>query len=150
MDKQCFKCQETKPISEFYRHSEMADGHLGKCKTCTIRDAMEREQRLRGNHAWLLRERARCREKQARARKNGTASPVSLESQRKWFRENRHKKNAQLKAGRAAHSGKIPIKTACEHCGAKVKLHKHHPDYTKPLEVVFLCPSCHGKAHWKL
>lgn len=151
MEKQCFKCRETKPISEFYRHPAMGDGHLGKCKTCAKRDACEREQRLKGDHAWVLRERARCREKAARARKNGTASPVNLESQRRWSRANRHKRNAQTKAKRAARSGKIPIKTSCERCGAKkVKLHKHHPDYAKPLDVVFLCPPCHGKAHWKL
>jgi len=30
-------------------------------------------------------------------------------------------------------------KTASDH------LHRHHPDYTKPSEVVLLCGSCHGK-----
>lgn len=33
--KKCFKCGLVKAIDEYYKHPQMADGHLGKCKNCT-------------------------------------------------------------------------------------------------------------------
>ena len=37
---------------------------------------------------------------------------------------------------------------ACSTCGREgVALHKHHPNYEKPMEVVWLCARCHGLIH---
>lgn len=41
----------------------------------------------------------------------------------------------------------------CENkeCGALLtSLHKHHEDYDKPLEIIYLCPKCHRKRHFEL
>jgi hypothetical protein len=35
----------------------------------------------------------------------------------------------------------------CSQCHKKCRPHAHHPNYSKPLEVVFLCHACHVKAH---
>lgn len=32
-------------------------------------------------------------------------------------------------------------------CGFGYGVHMHHPDYKKPLEVMFLCAPCHGAQH---
>lgn len=41
----------------------------------------------------------------------------------------------------------------CEHCGAEnrdgKKSHGHHTDYTKPLDVMWLCRGCHQDLHTK-
>lgn len=39
--KKCFKCGKVKPLSEFYKHKEMLDGHLNKCKACARKDVQE-------------------------------------------------------------------------------------------------------------
>jgi len=36
---------------------------------------------------------------------------------------------------------------ACERCGITCTTHGHHPDYSKPLEVVWVCRKCHAKEH---
>lgn len=64
--KVCFKCGEEKPLSEFYKHPKMADGHLNKCKECTKKDAGKNYERNSQDEGWMEKERARGREKYSR------------------------------------------------------------------------------------
>lgn len=63
MEKICFKCQVTKPLSDYYKHSKMGDGHLNKCKSCTKNDAKKREAELRKDPDFVESEKARGRKK---------------------------------------------------------------------------------------
>lgn len=40
-------------------------------------------------------------------------------------------------------------KKPCETC-AEIVVQAHHDDYSKPLEVRWLCKVHHGMAHWKI
>lgn len=64
--KKCFKCGLVKPLSEFYIHPKMADGHLNKCKQCTQRDVKIRYDILVETEDFLEKERKRAREKYKR------------------------------------------------------------------------------------
>jgi len=48
---------------------------------------------------------------------------------------------------RNIYSGKIKRPNECEKCGTVCVPPGHHADYSKPLEVEWLCAICHGKVH---
>lgn len=47
----------------------------------------------------------------------------------------------------AKRKGNLVTKKTCQSCGSVRKLMAHHEDYNKPLEVMFLCQSCHANRH---
>lgn len=61
--KVCFKCLVEKPLSEYYKHKKMGDGHLNKCKECAKNDVKTRSHSLSEDESWVEQERARGREK---------------------------------------------------------------------------------------
>jgi len=147
--KTCFKCQTAKPLEAFYAHAKMADGRLNKCKDCTKADVSNRIQKKQLDPEWVADERARCRQKQAKYRQMGRAAKTTAAARKKWGKINPQKRRAQLIAGHAKRSGKLVAPLFCEVCGSESSLQMHHPDYSQPLFVKWLCTKCHGEAHWK-
>lgn len=62
-NKICFKCNIEKPLSEYYKHKQMGDGHLNKCKTCTKKDVKLQTDINASTPEGLEKERARHRDK---------------------------------------------------------------------------------------
>lgn len=66
---------------------------------------------------------------------------------KKWGLKSRDKKKAHTKVRSAVLSGKIIKPDRCEKCKRLRALHGHHHDYSKPLDVEWLCRSCHALEH---
>jgi hypothetical protein len=139
MKKTCFKCKLTKSLPEFYKHPDMTDGYLGKCKDCAKHDALlHRSQnidRIREYDRQRGKTKDRIRENTRRAVLRHLANPQQYK--------------AQYLLTNARRDGRIITPDRCSRCGKVGRVHGHHKDYTKPLEVVWLCPVCHKQEHKK-
>ena len=131
----CKDCGQDKPKSAFHAHPAMAAGVRGNCKEC--RNACQRnyihlkEQDLN----WIAKERRRQVVK--------ACSPAGLARMRRYRKENPERYKAHIDLNNAVFSGKIVKPKNCSRCGREERLHGHHADYSKPLEVEWLCVKCH-------
>ena len=135
--KTCFRCGHNKPLDEFYKHSQMADGHLNKCKSCTKVDSTaNRDKNI---------ERVREYDRQ---RSKGAKRVAAIAANTRAYRERYKRRMACNNAvARAVRSGKL-VKLPCYVCGSD-HVEGHHPDYDAPLDVVWLCPAHHKEIHLK-
>lgn len=134
--KQCFKCLQEKPFSEFYRHGQTKSLLFGKCKQCTREDA----RRNRMNRLEYYRE-YDCKRAQLPHRK-----ALALKNTRK-ARKRIHRYTASHDAVDAAiKKGKL-VRQPCQMCGTKDWVAAHHDDYSQPLAVMWLCPVHHKARH---
>jgi hypothetical protein len=129
-EKECFKCKVEKPLSEFYKHPQMADGRLNKCKQCNKADVIA--NRLDKVDYY------RAYDKDRGARQ--TAEYI-----RKYREKNPQKHKAHAAVNYAIRSKKL-FHEDCEVCGRE-DTHAHHDDYAKPLNVRWLCPPHHFEWH---
>ena len=149
--KSCFKCGVQKPLSEFYKHKKMADGHLNKCKDCAKKDVRQNRgvnldyykeyDKQRANNP----NRVDGREKYAQSESGKRAQG---EAKKRWIESNLIKRVAHIIFRNATRSRPELIKHECESCGiSQVRLNGHHDDYSEPLVVRFLCGKCHSQWH---
>ncbi len=127
--KRCFKCGQGQPLTEFYRHPQMADGHLNKCKTCTKRDSAATAAKNPEARRVYVREQAR------RRRHN---NPADLKKRKARF--------AVLNELRACRLTRLPCEIGD---GCHGRIEAHHDDYDKPLAVRWLCRKHHAALHRK-
>lgn len=135
--KTCFKCNKEKPLSQFYKHPRMADGRLGKCKTCTKTDVAENYEYKRDQYAEY--ERQRFQRPERKAAIIGYQQALRDKSPGKY-----RARNAVSNAVRDGRLTKLP----CEVCGNSAQA--HHDDYRRPLVVRWLCRKHHLEHHGKV
>lgn len=165
-EKECFKCLRVLPLDDFYKHPQMADGRLNKCKECTKKDTKanrearkeyydeydrqrnqipERRDYIARNYRRLKAEDPE-RFKEYRRRYEQASTEKRKETLREYRQKNPLKTNARQAVRRAVLRGKL-MRQPCQVCGATDKVQAHHHDYSKPLDVEWLCPKHHGEEH---
>lgn len=136
-NKQCCVCDELKPLTEYFKAS-MNRGLMGACKTChTERNRVATKK---------------YRAKRIIMRRLYNARPdrkiAAYENTKKMYRLYPEHQKARMKVYHAVRNGKLK-KMPCEVC-RELKVQAHHNDYTKPLEVVWLCVTHHKELHTQI
>jgi hypothetical protein len=109
------------PICKTRPRAAGGAGYLAWCREC-------RAERYRAKRKPLTREQKDAANKR----------------QQEWRSNN---KDALEKArARSSACYHIPLK-ACQKCGSAENVQRHHEDYSKPLDITFLCKKCHTKEH---
>lgn len=136
LSKICFKCNKDKPLTDYYKHKEMSDGHLNKCKDCTKLDTKNRHDKLLKDPDWVEKEHKRHREKYYR-----------LE-----YRE-KHKPTVESKKTiNTKYKEKYPEKYLARAKSRNIKStlgHNHHWSYNEEhyKDVIDITCRDHAKAH---
>ena len=133
--KTCFKCNTVRPLTDFYAHPAMSDGHLNKCKQCTKIDVFEHRNKNIEKVRQYDRDRAKNPDRQK------AMSAIS----NAWRKEDKRRSQCHHAVSKAIRSGKL-VRKNCERCGNENSL-AHHEDYDKPLMVNWLCQPCHKQRH---
>jgi len=131
MNKICTKCKETLSVNNFNRAKNTSDRLYPSCKEC--------RKKLRGLRADKRKEydkkyHVKNKEKRKDMCKN-------------YYYQDKERVLAHSAVTSAIRSGKIKRPDACERCKEPKKTEAHHFDYSKPLEIEWLCRSCHTQLH---
>lgn len=132
--KNCVECGVQKPLSEYYRHPDTSDGHLGKCKECC--KAHARANRVKN----VIRYRQHDRERF----KTPERKEAVKRARAKMNEDHPEKVKARKAVSNALRDGRL-TKEPCHLCG-NPDSEAHHEDYTRPLDVHWVCQNCHQTA----
>lgn len=66
---------------------------------------------------------------------------------KEYNKGNHLKRKARWTVSNATRDGRLIRPDNCSKCKIKSYVHAHHNDYTKPLEIEWLCHQCHFTKH---
>lgn len=125
--KVCILCGLEKPLDDYYTHPTAADGYLNRCKVCYREQVRQRALRNYERYGDLRRARTKtehCRKQAVVLQRKARQGPQRYKHRARWALSN------AIRDGRAE-------RKPCEVCGKKAQAHHH--DYSKPLDVRWLC-----------
>lgn len=129
--KKCSCCHVIKRVTEFEPSKVRLDGHGSRCIPCR-RIASRKWKNIERDKAYYSREDVKLRR-------------ATLQSERSRNPIERQKINTRNSTRRAIISGRI-LRQPCEICG-DVQVEAHHDDYSKRLEIRWLCKRHHTDLH---
>ena len=136
MSKLCKKCGHNKPLDQFYRHPTESQGRAYVCKECKKAYTRSRYAVNSQNPEWMVKAR--------RWSLTEALSPAGKARRIAWEKRNPEKVAARVALGNAVRDGRVQKPCACSRCNTPTwPLHGHHKDYSKPLDVTWLCAKCH-------
>lgn len=133
---ECPACKKILSSEHFYKSKKTWNHLNSQCKKCHIRGSIktrDKEKNKVRNRNFMRADRARNPEKYLM--RDREASKIRIKD---------HRHRARQAVRRALNRGKLIKPSECSKCHRKIKLTAHHPDYSKPLEVIWLCYECHG------
>ena len=144
--KTCIDCGKDKVETDFYANK----GCLEKvCKLC------RREQRKGRYHADIDTSRAAGRERywhggmreyMAERFQRPEVKEAANISAAQYKKANPEKRKAHKAVHYAIKAGKL-VRGKCSVCGTSERVEGHHDDYSKKLDVRWLCKTCHADEH---
>jgi len=136
IEKRCPRCSEIKPIEEFGRDKTKCSGRTSHCKKCKY----EHEKKYKQTDKYKIGKKQRRNNPEIREKER---------EKRQILRKINHQKIRAREIARKKVIQGIIKKQPCEVCSEE-KVEMHHIDYSKPLEVVFLCFKHHTELHRKI
>ena len=145
----CKICGATSEEKAFYArvNTRCADCHKAKVR----QNRKEKADYYREYDAKRFKDDPRVRIRHEAYKKTEAGKKSLLASRQKWLENNSEKRAAHVILGNRLKNGKIAKPSKCENCGMENrKIHGHHHDYSKPLDVKWLCPKCHALEHKRM
>ena len=144
--KTCSKCEGEKLLKAFHKDAQAKSGRQSVCKECRSKymqkpEIKKQQRSYRGT--------AEHKERMREYNRTYKATPKYKTYLKKY--KKRDEVLIRIKANSAINSalvaGNITRPNSCSSCATECTPDGHHPDYSKPLDVIWLCRTCHTKAH---
>ncbi len=144
MTKLCRRCGKEKDIATgFYRRPDRAGAPASICRKCKLAYCKKWKENNPDKVAHHSRGTPESK-KIAHGRSRRLHPEVFRKRISSWRDKNPGSMAAHTAVYRAVKSGALIKPSRCEQCGSERRLHAHHHDYSKPLEVTWLCVPCHS------
>lgn len=140
MRKFCTACNQEKSVNEFtICRGNKKDGRASSCKSCqaiyrTTENSKQAQDKFYHSPA------------KKRYAQSEVGKAAALRGTKKWQAANPIKIIAHGILNRAIAKGEV-VREPCRVCDTTHNVWGHHEDYTKPLDVLWLCPTHHKALH---